>query len=266
MKQVKATVISNQIVLPAEKKQGRKLSKETRILWLNCPEIASNATPGQFVMVNCGGGCILPRPFSIFQTSQGNLALLYTVWDGGKGTEWLASKGIGEEINLIGPLGNGFKIEKQAINILLIAGGMGIAPIYFLALEAISQLKNVTFLYGTAGKERYPIPSEMRLISATEDGSVGYKGYITDLIPQYIDNCDQVFACGPLSMYKTMQTKHAELKLDDKRIQVSLEVRMGCGIGSCYSCTILTKQGPKQVCKDGPVFHFDEILWDSVLI
>ena len=100
----------------------------------------------------------------------------------------------------------------------------------------------------------------------TEDGSQGYKGMVIDLIPKYIEKVDQVFACGPLAMYKAMHRQKDELKLRLKPVQVSLEVRMGCGAGVCYSCTIKTKNGLKQVCKDGPVFNFDDIDWENISV
>jgi dihydroorotate dehydrogenase electron transfer subunit len=119
-------------------------------------------------------------------------------------------------------------------------------------------------LYGTADKKRYPrrlLPGGIRVVAATEDGTVGYRGLATDLIPKYIDWADQVFACGPVPMYETM-ARMTELR--EKPVQVSLEVVMGCGHGVCYGCTIRTKKGLKQVCKDGPVFDLDEIIWDKL--
>ena len=101
-------------------------------------------------------------------------------------------------------------------------------------------------------------------VGCTEDGSAGQKGLVTDLLPEYIDTCDQVFVCGPLGMYKTLAADKSRL-LGDKPAQVSLEVRMGCGSGLCFSCTIRTGKGLKQVCQDGPVFDFDDIIWDEVV-
>jgi len=102
------------------------------------------------------------------------------------------------------------------------------------------------------------------VVAATEDGSLGEKGLVTDLLPRFAEQADQVFACGPLPMLRDMFKRQKELKLEDKPVQVSLEVRMGCGVGVCYGCTVKTKDGLKQVCKDGPVFELDKILWGEL--
>jgi dihydroorotate dehydrogenase electron transfer subunit len=109
----------------------------------------------------------------------------------------------------------------------------------------------------------------VRFIAVTEDGSVGQKGKATDVLPDYLEWADQVYACGPVDMYRAMAqmslpAKRSNLKL--KRCQVSLEVRMGCGFGACYCCTINTKKGLRQVCRDGPVFELDDIIWQEVRI
>ena len=112
--------------------------------------------------------------------------------------------------------------------------------------------------------QAYPerlLPEGIRRITATDDGTLGEKGMITDLLPRYIDWADQVFACGPVGMYQTM-AQMPELK--NKSVQVSLEVRMGCGRGVGYGCTIKTRQGLKKVCQDGPVFDLDDILWGEL--
>ena len=112
-------------------------------------------------------------------------------------------------------------------------------------------------------KKRYSISPRIKLVSVTEDGTVGDHGRVTDLIPEHIDWADQVFACGPMPMYRDMALKKQELRLAGKPVQVSLEVGMGCGRGLCYGCTINTRQGRKKVCQDGPVFNLDDILWDE---
>jgi len=212
-------------------------------------------------MVNCGKECLLPRPFSIHQVNDDGIALFYAVLVGGKGTSWLSQRHKGIRVKLFGPLGNGFSIARGSNNLLLVAGGNGIAPLYFLAHDALREKRSVTLLYGTADNKRRSIPPHIKLVSATEDGSVGHQGVITDLLPNYTSWADQIFACGPLPTYKTM-AKMPEL--GKKPVQISLEVRMGCGLGVCYGCTIKTKSGLKQVCKDGPVFNLDDILWDEL--
>ena len=266
MKQVSASVISNEQLWGEFSSQGRLKYSGTWLTWLECPELASEARPGQFVMVDCGGECLLLRPFSIHQVNDKGIALLYAVLVDGKGTNWLSQRKRGDIVKLPipHPLGNGFSINPGSDNLLLVAGGNGIAPLYFLAQEALREKCSVTLLYGTAGKKRYPISPQIELVSATEDGTVGHRGKVTDLLPQYTDWADQIFACGPMSMYRDMALKKKGLGLEGKPVQISLEMRMGCGRGACYACTVRTKSGLKQVCQDGPVFNLDDIIWDEL--
>lgn len=229
------------------------------LIWLEAPYLASQAQPGQFVMVCCGEDTLLRRPFSIHQADGKRLALLFKVV--GRGTHWLSQRKQGDKLDLLGPLGNGYKIQEGAHKLLLLAGGIGIAPLFFLAQDTLRKKGSVTLLYGTADKKRLSIPPQIKLVSATEDGSVGQRGMITDILPDYISQADQVFACGPLPMYQSMARM---LELKNKPVQVSLEVRMGCGLGVCYGCTIKTKNGLKQVCRDGPVFDLNDILWEEL--
>lgn len=254
MRQVAASIISNSEVMPG-----------ARLVWLESPQIASQAKPGQFVMVRCGEETLLRRPLSIHLLNSNKLALLFTIV--GKGTHWLSQCQVGDNIDLLGPLGNGFTINPSSKNLLLVAGGIGIAPLHFLAQEALSQGHSVTLLSGTpTATQLYPrqlLPPDAELIITTEDGTAGTKGMITNLLPDFISWADQVFACGPASMYHTMATRNKQL-LHTKPVQVSLEMRMACGRGICYGCTLKTKNGLKQVCKDGPVFELDDVSWDEL--
>jgi len=212
-------------------------------------------------MVRCREECVLPRPFSIHQVNDGSIALFFNVWEDGKGTSWLSQRKIGDNIDLLGPLGNSYSVHPESRKLLLLAGGIGIVPLRFLADEAVKRGLSVTLLCGTPTAHRYPenlLPPEIELVTVTEDGSVGKKGLITDLLPDFAGWADQVFACGPIPMYKAM-AQMPELK--GKPVQISLEVRMGCGRGVCYGCTLKTKGGLKQVCMDGPVFDLDDIIW-----
>ncbi|OGO33133.1 MAG: hypothetical protein A2Z29_05065 [Chloroflexi bacterium RBG_16_56_11] len=244
---------------------------ETYLIWLDAPEIATSASPGQFVMVRCGDETILPRPVSIHRVEGDRIVLLVNVV--GKGTLWLSQQKKGGILDIFGPLGNGFSINPDAKNLLLVAGGIGIAPLYFLAETAITSGKKVTLINGArSGECLLPValpqklydggllPASINVVNATDDGSEGFKGLATDLIPHYLAGADQVFACGPAAMYRAM-TKMPELK--NRPVQVSMEIMMGCGVGVCYGCTIETKHGLKQVCKDGPVFEMGFILKDS---
>ena len=256
MKQLKAPIISALEVIP-----------ETYLFRLEAPEIAAGAKPGQFVMVGCDKETILPRPFSIHSAEGGEIALLFSVV--GKGTAWLSLKKKGDTLDIFGPLGNGYTIDPRSRNILLVAGGMGIAPLRFLADVAAGEGKKVTVIIGArSGDCLLPVtppqslfnkgmmPASFQCINATEDGSEGFKGLATQLIPHYMERVDQVFACGPMAMYQTM-AQMPELK--SVPVQLSLEIMRGCGTGVCYGCTIKTKKGLKQVCKDGPVFEMGEV-------
>ena len=239
---------------------------------LDVPEIAQSAKPGQFVMVRCAKETILPRPFSVYSVDGNDISLLINVV--GKGTGWLSKKKKGDVLDVFGPLGNGFTINPDSQNLLLVAGGMGIAPLRFLAEAAAGQGKTITIINGAQSKEcllpvnapqslynKGMLPASFQCLNATDDGSEGFKGFATQLIPHYLKNIHQIFACGPVAMYQTM-SKMPELK--GKNVQLSLEKMMGCGVGVCYGCSIKTKNGMKQVCKNGPVFAMDDIIFDNI--
>jgi dihydroorotate dehydrogenase electron transfer subunit len=260
MSQVATPVISNIEALPG-----------IYLMWLEAPEIAIGAKPGQFVMVRCGGDTVLPRPFSVHRVDGNQLALLFSVV--GRGTSRLSQMKRGDTLNIFGPLGNGYSIEPRSKNLLLVAGGMGIAPLHFLAEAAAGAGKKVTLINGARTRDcLLPVslpqkfyekglpPAGINVVSATDDGSEGFRGLATQLVPHYLKGIDQVFACGPAAMYKSM-ARMPELKGRD--VQLSLEIMMGCGVGVCYGCTIKTKSGLKQVCKDGPVFEMENIIFEE---
>lgn len=268
MKQVSAKVIKNeQILLELQRPDARNISGSW-IIWLSCPEIAQEAKPGQFVMVCCGGECTLPRPFSIHQVDgKGGMAIFFAAWEDGKGTSWLSQRKVGDKVELFGPLGNGYSIHPASYNLLLVAGGIGIAPLRFLAKQAVNHGYKVKLLLGAStASQLYPgrfLPDDIEPIIATEDGTAGKKGMITEFFPDFVGWADQIFACGPSAMYRDMGDKYQQFP-KHKPVQVSLEVRMGCGRGVCYGCTLKTKSGLKQVCKDGPVFDLEDIMWDEL--
>ena len=264
LNQYAARVISkSEPIKGLNRSQGRSIDY-SQIITFECSDITAEAVPGQFVMVNCGEST-LPRPFSINRIAENEaLSLFFAVLEDGTGTKWLSEREPGDTVKILGPLGNGFTIDETSHNILLIGGGMGIAPLVFLAEEAVKSNLAVTLMYGTQNKDRYPLErilTGVDIVNATEDGSSGHHGMITELIPEYIDEADQVFICGPSAMYNYIKSQDIIKK---KPVQVSLEVRMACGRGVCYGCTIQTLKGKKRVCEDGPVFDFNEIDWDSV--
>jgi len=286
MKQTLCSVASNVEVMPG-----------IHLMWIEAPNIACSVLPGQFITVRCGD-FTLRRPLSVHQVSSREIALLFKVT--GKGTLWLSQRQKRERIDILGPLGRGFSIEPGARNLLLVAGGIGIAPLVFL-MQCSSSQHQIILIHGastaaqlypsampkigpsSAGKKRSklsPLPNGVQFVPVTEDGSMGKKGMATDILPDFLEWADQVYACGPADMYKAMALtlnpspskgegkgegeKQSNLKI--RKCQVSLEVRMGCGFGVCYSCTINTKKGLKQVCRDGPVFELNDIIWQEVRI
>lgn len=262
MKQVTAKVIRNEPVLKELARRHARSISGSWLIWLRCPEIAREVRPGQFVMVRCGEKLTLPRPFSIHRVNdRGDVALFFAVWADGKGTHWLSQRKAGDSLDLFGPLGNGYDIYPDSKNLLLVAGGMGVAPLYFLAEQARDLGYAVTLLLGAqTASQLYPaklLPSGIELVTATDDGTAGKMGPVTSLLSDYAGRADQVFACGPRAMYREMSRRCPPLK--DKPVQISLEMRMGCGLGVCYGCTVRTNNGLRQVCRDGPVFNLNDL-------
>jgi dihydroorotate dehydrogenase electron transfer subunit len=253
VKQLKAPVFSNDEVMP-----------NVYLAWLKAPEIATMVKPGQFIMLRCGEDNLLRRPLSVHRLdeSRQKLAILYTVV--GRGTRWLSQLKEGDTVDILGALGNGFKPKSDANKLLLVAGGLGIAPLCFLARQMTREGYKVRLVVGAATMQHLPIhllPSGGACSLATEDGSAGFKGLVTECLSQFTEEADQIFACGPLPMYRSLARMS---QLEGKLVQVSLEVRMACGLNLCYGCTIRTKSGLKQVCHDGPVFDLDEIIWEEI--
>jgi len=238
------------------------------LMWLNAPELAGVVRPGQFLMVGCGEDTVLRRPLSVHMVDGDRLALLFAVR--GKGTEWLSHRRRGQKLDVVGPLGNGFEIPRHAKNLLAVAGGSGIASLCYAAANALTAGKRVMLLVGADTQSHvYPVdmlPRGIEVQVATEDGSQGHKGMVTELVPRRAASADLIIACGPLPMYCRMAAEKKELGIERKPVQVSLEMRMGCGVGVCYGCTVRTKSGLKQVCKDGPVFALDDIVWDEMAV
>ena len=240
-------------------------------LTLDSPAIARTAKAGQFVMIRAGFGKdpLLRRPFSIHQTSaDGKIQIYLKVV--GRGTDMLARVRVGEILSVFGPLGQGFVIRRDS-PALIVGGGLGIAPMLFLT-KSICRLKrdcsNDTIIL--AGREKTdvePLVKDFRefglkLLSATDDGSYGYHGLITDLLDSLeFDDSHTVYACGPEPM---MAGVHAICKDRSVACQVSVESVMACGMGACLGCSRPTRKGIyAHVCLNGPVFKSEELIWNS---
>jgi len=242
-----------------------EVCENTFLMWLSCPPVVKGASPGRFLMIHCSDGYeLLPRPMSFHrfrrQAEEKQFAILYDVR--GRGTAWLSRREVGDELAVFGPLGRGFAINPQSRNLLLVAGGLGVAAMPALIDEALARGKAVTLLQGARNASKlFPVsilPSEVEVVSATNDGSFGHKGNVTDLLPQHLSWCDQIFACGPNPMFETMARILRECA-SRKPVQALLEERMGCGTGICYGCAVFTRRGVSLVCKDGPRFELRQV-------
>ena len=213
--------------------------------------------PGQFVELSLEG-LFLRRPISVCNYDEGKLTLIYKVV--GKGTAQMAALPVGTKIDTLTGLGNGFNDAVECKSALLVGGGVGVPPLYRLARNLIGQGKSVTVVLGfnTASEIFYREQFEAlgaQVVVATADGSCGVKGFVTDAIAQNNIVADYFYSCGPLPMLRALTTAL------DIPGEISLEERMGCGFGICMGCSIQTVSGPKRVCKEGPVFRKEEILW-----
>lgn len=255
MKLELATVVSNEEVY-----------EDTFLMWLSCPPVARGAAPGRFLMVRCGDGLdpLLPRPMSFHrfreQHGQRQFAILHDVR--GRGTAWLSGRRPGDSVRVFGPLGHGYSAAPQTQNLLLVAGGIGAAAVIALADEAVAAGKNVTLLQGARTESKlYPatmLSAEVEAVSATEDGSTGYKGQVTELLAERLPWADQIFACGPNQMFAAMADV-LRAAGSRKPVQALIEERMACGTGICYGCAVFTRKGVKLVCKDGPRFELRDV-------
>ena len=220
-----------------------------------CPMPA--VAPGQFVEVKVDGepDVMLRRPISVHDVDPdaGTLSLLIQVV--GKGTRRLAALQPGDRLNIVYPLGHGFSVDMPAGNrALLVGGGAGIAPLYYLSKALKAKGVDCTILLGGRTADLIPVRDEFRpygsLCLATDDGSLGHKGLVTSH-PAFAENYDIIYTCGPTPMMKAVARSAAERNI---RCEVSLENMMACGVGACLCCVTDTDQGHRCVCKDGPVF------------
>ena len=234
----------------------RQLTADTYEMILSGDTSAITA-PGQFVNLDLPGH-FLRRPISICNWTDEALMLLVKVV--GEGTKDLVRSVPGTELDVLSGLGNGFDISKAGEHPVLAGGGIGIAPLYGLAQRMLDAGMQPTIALGfRTAKDVYYLDEFVklgcRLLIATEDGSMGTRGFVTDCI-KAVPECDYVFTCGPLPMLKAV---HSLPQLKDG--QFSFEARMGCGFGACMGCTIPTTDGYKRVCKDGPILYKEEIVW-----
>jgi dihydroorotate dehydrogenase electron transfer subunit len=236
--------------------ENRRAAEDIHILRL-AGETSAITAPGQFVEIEIPG-FFLRRPFSVCSWEPESLTVAFRI--AGKGTVALCGLKPGAALDVLTGLGNGFDTKKSGGSPLLVGGGSGIAPLPALAKALRSEGKSVTAILGAAGRGGVFLAGEIaetgaRVIIATEDGSLGVRGLVTDAMAGI--GHSHVYACGPEPMMK------AVAEASPSGGQFSFEARMGCGFGACMGCSRMMKSGPKRICLDGPVFEKEDILWQT---
>jgi len=224
--------------------------------------------PGQFVHLKVSDSVdpLLRRPISIAKIDQTNNMFTMIFRAEGTGTKLLGQKKVGDVVDVLGPLGNGFPVEeaKAGSTALLVGGGIGVPPLYELSLRLKEKGVNVIHVLGFATKdavfyeEKFAELGETYIV--TVDGTLGEKGFVTDVISAQNLSFETLYTCGPTPMLRALEAAYPE-----KNVYLSLEERMGCGIGACFACVCRTQEDPtgytyKKVCTDGPVFKGGEVL------
>ncbi|MBA4371147.1 MAG: dihydroorotate dehydrogenase electron transfer subunit [Coriobacteriaceae bacterium] len=246
---------------------NERITEGVGLLVLHAPHTAASIAPGQFVHLRIAQAAdfILRRPFSVHRAEGERLEILYQVL--GRGTRELSSKAPGDAMDLIGPLGHGWEIPAEATHALLVAGGLGAAPLGMLAERLAARGVAVTVAQGAPTAARLVArvlfqDVSRRYEAATDDGSTGALGFVTKLSGRLMaaDRPDVVYCCGPEAMERVVAEQAAAA---DVPCQVSLERLMACGVGACLSCVVSTRDGLKRACCNGPVFEASEVLWDA---
>ena len=231
--------------------------------WFHAPGLASGVEPGQFLMLHCafeGAEPMFARAFSYERVDGDRFAILYAVT--GKGTEWLSQRVRGDQVRGYGPLGNGFRLPKEPSNLLLVGGGVGIAPLVDTAERAVAAGHQVVAMMGArSAANLLPAsywPKEVEYVVVTEDGSAGAKGFVTQHLGKYQEWANRIYSCGPNAMFQSLADT---LRGNGRRQQpeILMEENMPCGWGMCYGCGVFTKHGVKLCCKDGPRFNLFDV-------
>lgn len=224
-------------------------------------ELADKAVPGQFVHIKCGHSRLLRRPISIADAGDGKLRIIFDTV--GSGTEWLSGRKPGDLLDVMGPLGRGFDLSGK--NIIVVGGGIGVPPM----LCAAKRHGGAAAVTGFRSRDRVILEEEFReackeVYITTDDGSYAQKGFVSQPLEELLKKggYDGVLACGPRVMLKSVAEVCEKYGV---RCQVSMEERMGCGVGACLVCACKTKKDGEEhmsrVCRDGPVFEASEVVW-----
>lgn len=211
--------------------------------------------PGQFINIKIDG-FFLRRPISVCDYNSENVTVIYKVV--GNGTEVMANMKIGEKLDILSGLGNGFDTSKSGKTPVLIGGGVGVPPMYNLCKALINERKNVKVILGFNSADDVFYESEFKALGAdvyvtTADGSYGTKGFVTDVLKDI--DYSYFYTCGPIPMFKAIEN------IAKTSGQYSFEERMGCGFGACMGCSCKTKYKNIRICKDGPVLEREVIVW-----
>lgn len=233
---------------------------------INAPEMAKKACPGQFLEIKVSDTTepFLRRPISIYNVEKDNVEFIFQVK--GRGTGLLSLKNVGDNLDVLGPLGKGKFSVKEYKNVAIIGGGIGTYPLYYLAKE-LKGKANVTTYLGFRNKDLVTLEDEFKnvsdkLVITTDDGSYKNKGFAIEYLKEDSLKCkpDMIFACGPAGMLKAVCSFAKENNIP---CEVSLEERMGCGIGACLGCATKIRENGEirygHVCKDGPVFNANNV-------
>ena len=263
--------MGNFVYRKGEIKENTRVGSGYHRLRISLPQPLGPLIPGQFAMVSVEGttDMLLPRPFSIHNCDNDDnaswLDVLFKVV--GKGTALLAHLTSGSPLQILAPLGNGFPDPPSGYKTVIIAGGMGIAPLFPLVLRLKTSQFSITVLYGAKSQEDLVCLPELldldgiTLNITTEDGTRGEQGLVTQLLQHGEDNSEDktvLYACGPEPMLRTVTDFARERNLP---CWVSIERRMACGMGACLGCVAATTDGYKRVCCEGPIFDATEIVW-----
>ncbi|MGC8976928.1 MAG: dihydroorotate dehydrogenase electron transfer subunit [Candidatus Ratteibacteria bacterium] len=216
--------------------------------------------PGNFVHIKIENN-FLRRPFSVLDYNKKSIKIVYKVV--GEGTEKLSKKNKNENLDILGPLGNSFPIFENK-KVALVGGGVGIAPLIFLSKKLKRYKNEICFFYGERTKKLFLfeiLPTGIYYIFSTDDGSFGKNGNIFDVFKDFNEDFDVIYSSGPEELLKKISF------FSEKRpVYISLENYMACGMGLCYGCVVKVKNKNgweyKRVCKDGPIFNAEEIIWE----
>lgn len=247
-----------------------KINKDIYKFTIASEYVAENAKAGQFVNIKCSDGinALLRRPISICRVDRNEKSYEVIFQVKGNGTDLLSQKQAGEEIDILAPLGNGFDLDGKYKSILVVGGGIGVFPLLGVLEESKAVKK--TAVLGFRNKDFVVLEKEFQkasneLVLTTDDGSYGKKGFVTEYTEKAIvnDKIDMIYACGPTPMLKAIKELAQKYGVF---CQVSMEQRMGCGIGACLVCACKTKYGEEweysHVCSDGPVFDAEKVIFE----